>query len=486
MSLRADFLGALQNDEPLYAVHRQINVPPLREVALHEVVSRPPELLSARFETTGLAADIARRTAEESTKDAGALPLLSYLLDDMWTQMVQRGDGVLRLPAQAVELGGVLAERANAFLARNPTAEAALRRVLTLKLATVREDGEPTRRRARRSEFTDEEWRLVSELADHPHRLLVTAAPEGGETYAEVAHEAIFRRWQQLRNGWRPSAAPDLEERARRAIATAGRERRRRRGTNALLMGLALAQAQSWLVTRAEDLSRADREFIHQSLAREALERQQKERLRRRALWIGAAALVLVTAFAGVAGYQWFETEQHRIRAEQREHEAAQQRNRALLAQSRLLADLASQRTREGDAGAGILLAMEALPDQGVDAYASQAEVALLDGSHRIQEVATQGHDGWVRSAAFSPTGAPCSRIRRHGAALDAGTGREIGVLRDDGLVLSAVQPHGKHRPHRPISQRGSGTSRRAPRRRPGRTRWRGPQRRVQPAAGAS
>jgi hypothetical protein len=45
---------------------------------------------------------------------------------------------------------------------------------------------EPTRRRALRSEFTDEEWRPVSELADHPNRLLVTATPEGGETYVEV------------------------------------------------------------------------------------------------------------------------------------------------------------------------------------------------------------------------------------------------------------------------------------------------------------
>ena len=41
MSLRADFFGALQSDEPLFAAHRQINVPPLREAELREVVSRP-------------------------------------------------------------------------------------------------------------------------------------------------------------------------------------------------------------------------------------------------------------------------------------------------------------------------------------------------------------------------------------------------------------------------------------------------------------
>src|SRR5208283_4198389 len=62
---------------------------PLREAQLHEVVSKPAALLSARFETPSLAASLARQTAEESTKDAGALPLLSYLLDDMWTQMVR-------------------------------------------------------------------------------------------------------------------------------------------------------------------------------------------------------------------------------------------------------------------------------------------------------------------------------------------------------------------------------------------------------------
>jgi Novel STAND NTPase 1/TIR domain len=324
MSLRSDFLGALQNDEPLYAVHRKIDVPPLRESELCEVVSRPAALLSARFETSGLAPDIARRAAEESAKDAGALPLLSYLLDDMWTQMVERGDGVLRLPPQAMELGGVLAERANAFLAAHPKAEETLRRVLTLKLATVREDGEPTRRLARRSEFTDEEWRLVSELADHPHRLLVTAAPEGGETYAEVAHEALFRRWDKLREWmtaereflvWRSGLEAD-----RRSWEQASPGSR----NDALLMGLGLAQAQSWLAKRAEDLPRGDREFIDLSLKREELERRQKEALRRRVLVVALVALVIVTGLAVFSGLQWREAARQE-QAAQRERDRAEQ-----------------------------------------------------------------------------------------------------------------------------------------------------------------
>ena len=148
MSMRTDFLGELQKDEPLFKVHRQINVPPLREAELREVVSRPAELLSAGFEPAGLVDIITRRTAEDSVKDVGALPLLSYTLDDMWTQMVKRGDGVLRLPAQSFELGGVLVDRADTFLATHPKSQDELRRVFTLKLATVREGEEPTRRRA--------------------------------------------------------------------------------------------------------------------------------------------------------------------------------------------------------------------------------------------------------------------------------------------------------------------------------------------------
>jgi formylglycine-generating enzyme required for sulfatase activity len=295
MSLRADFFGELQADELLYGVHRQVNVPPLREAELREVVSRPAELLGARFETDGLADIITRRTAEESVKDVGALPLLSYTLDDMWTDMVRRGDGILRLPVQSFELGGVLVSRANDFLAAHPGAEAALRRVLTLRCATVREDGEPTRRRALRSDFSDEEWRLITELADYPNRLLVTVTPNGGETYAEVAHEAIFRRWDKLRE-WIAAEREFLAWRSRLEAARkswkAAVDAAKNHAPDALLMGLALDHAQSWLAKRAEDIPPADRDFIMQS-RRDA----QRRKLRVQAL-VGALAFGAVAGFA--------------------------------------------------------------------------------------------------------------------------------------------------------------------------------------------
>jgi formylglycine-generating enzyme required for sulfatase activity len=314
MSLRSDFFGDLQKDEPLYAVHRLISVPPLREAQLHEVVSKPVALLGARFEPDHLAADIAERAAEESIKDAGALPLLSYLLDDMWKSKDPKWDGVLRLPAPAIELGRVLVDRADAFMATHADAEEMLRRIFTLKLSTVRQDGEPTRRRAARSEFSDEEWRLVTELADHPNRLLVTATPEGalsttltgadakpspsaGETYAEVAHEAIFRRWDKLRDwvaaereflAWRTSL-----EGARRTWETAPPQSR----NDALLSGLLLAQAQAFLARRPGDFLRSECEFIEQSIERD---RKAKRRIR---LFQASVYVLLVGTIAGLAGW---------------------------------------------------------------------------------------------------------------------------------------------------------------------------------------
>jgi formylglycine-generating enzyme required for sulfatase activity len=163
----------------------------------------------------------------------------------------------------------------------------------------VREGEEPTRRRASRSEFTDAQWRLVSALADDPNRLLVTAAPEGGETYAEVAHEAIFRRWDTLRD-WIAAEREFLAwktgvEAARRAWeGTPDRSK-----NDALLMGLALSNAQGWLAARAQDIPEADREFIVRS--RKAA---QRRRLRAQAL-VGVLVMVIVAGVAARKYEQW-------------------------------------------------------------------------------------------------------------------------------------------------------------------------------------
>ena len=84
----------------------------------------------------------------------------------MWSQMVQRGDGMLvsrsRPWSSEARWCDVPMHSAN-----HPDAQDTLRRIFTLKLATVRKHAEPTGHRARRSEFSDEEWRLVTDDYSH-------------------------------------------------------------------------------------------------------------------------------------------------------------------------------------------------------------------------------------------------------------------------------------------------------------------------------
>ena len=224
------------------------------------------------------------------------MPLLSYTLDDMWTA---DGEGAATacsvFPRNPSSLAACWSTAPTPSWRSIPAPKQRSAHVLTLRLATVREDGEPTRRRAFRSEFSDEEWRLVSELADHPNRLLVTATTETGETYAEVAHEAIFRRWDKLREwiaaereflAWRSGL--EAARRAWQATPDASKH-------DALLMGAALTQAQSWFAKRAEDLPKVDQEFIALSIERE---RKTQARARR----VQALIYVLLVGIIGSLG----------------------------------------------------------------------------------------------------------------------------------------------------------------------------------------
>ena len=298
MSMRSDFLGGLQNDEPLFKAHRQIDVPPLREAELREVVSRPAELLSARFETAGLVDIITRRTAEDSVKDVGALPLLSYTLDDMWTQMVKRGDGMLRLPAailrtwrrarrprQHVSGGasgrrGCAAARADAAArdrARGRRADAAAR-------AHVRS----SRRRNGGSSRS---------LPTIPIAFSSRSPPRAAKPMPRSRTRRSSGAGTSCANGSPPSANFWPGEAGSKPRAALGRRRRTRSKNDALLMGFALAQAQSWLNKRCGDISENDREFIRQSVARE--KKTQIRATRGRVL----VYVLLVCIIAGLIGW---------------------------------------------------------------------------------------------------------------------------------------------------------------------------------------
>ena len=321
-SLRADYFDRLQANDALFTAYEHINVAPLDHARLGEVVAAPARALGVNFEDDRTAARItsaAVAAAADAAADAakpGALPLLSYLLTDMWNDMVKRDDATLRLPAQAIDVGGVLTSRAEAFLAANPDLETALRRLLTLRLAAVPPEGEPVRRETFREECNEAEWALATSLADHPWRLVVIGEREtDNKIVAEVAHEALLRAWPRL-GSW-------LRQEREFLIFKGEAERAERRwqaigmADNALLAGLDLARAEEWLPRRSDDLSPAVRSFVQRSIAADRARKQQQLRFQRRVSLGAAAAALLLAVVAVTAIVVRQEAEEQRQRAEQ-------------------------------------------------------------------------------------------------------------------------------------------------------------------------
>jgi TPR repeat protein len=323
-SMRSDYFGRLQADEPLFKCYEHIDVPPLDSTQLHEVVTTPAQVLGVTFEDNQTADRITAAAAAEP----GALPLLSYLLTDMWASMVKRGDASLRLPAQAIDVGGVLASRAEAFLKDHPDDESSLRRLLTLKLASVPPEGEPVRRQTTAEECTDAEWALARRLAEHPWRLVVIGERAADRRIiAEVAHEAMLRSWPRLAHWLRDERyflifKGDAERAERRWREMSGEN-------SALLTGLDLTRAEGWLPKRSEDLSREVVAFAQRSIAVDRAAKGRQLRAQRVATFAAIVAALVMASVGGFAWVKWGEADRQRAQADKERTEADLQRTDA-------------------------------------------------------------------------------------------------------------------------------------------------------------
>ena len=201
----------------------------------------------------------------------------------------------------------------------------------------------------------------------------------------------------------------------------------------------------------------------------------QEVRQQRQALKLAWSAVALLLLLAGVAGWEWNSAliaektaQEQRAVAENNEQEAVAQkqeagrqrdlavkneqlavaneerarreRDQALLTQSRFLADLSQQQTAAGDATAGMLLALEALPDQSSRddirrnrPYAVEAERALFSGYlGRREQTVLKGHTGPVNRAQFVANGRRVLTTSWDGTARlwDVESGRTVSIFR--------------------------------------------------------
>ena len=417
-TMRSEHYHLLESDPRLSAAKLELfNLPPLRQLEMLEVICRPAALTAVRYDS----GELPKELAEQAAQEANLLPLLAFLLEGMWMQMVARGDGILRLPVGG--LAEVVSERAESFVAMHRGAEDQIRDLFIRKLLVMRENDEPIPRPARRSEFSEDEWRLVCELADYPYRLLVLTTPASGQTYAEVASDAIFRSWPRFRE-WLYRERQFLVWRAK--IETVYREWQvapSELKKDALLTGLRLAEAESWLLQRANDLDAGIRQYIHLS----------KRRGSRRQRWVAASAIffALISISATGAAYQAF-----------RERQIAKAQTIEAQAQ-RKIAEVALRSANTANLRTGSVISPEGRRLLALD---PNGQVRVIDlASDRVIGVIVG--NGEITSAAFSPNGA---RIATGGTTKeveiwDAATLSQIAVLRGatDAIRSLAFSPDG-------------------------------------------
>jgi WD40 repeat protein len=192
-----------------------------------------------------------------------------------------------------------------------------------------------------------------------------------------------------------------------------------------LLRSPVLEEAERWIAARPEGAPMPTEET--QALIAES----RRAATRRRNIVTGglAAGLLLATGLAGLAYWQ------REIAVEQR-MTAIEQRNRAQIAQSRLIADVATREAEAGDVLTAMLLALDGLPDArgGVDRpYVPEAELALFNSRQRLREITVlKGHERFLTGATFSPDGSRVVTASNDATARlwDAITGEEIAALK--------------------------------------------------------
>jgi tetratricopeptide (TPR) repeat protein len=176
---------------------------------LSQMIRRPAEAADVAFEvhaTTNVPLNDV--VAEEVGREPGALPLLSYVLDQLYRVDIIVGQGDTLTYATYESLGrlqGAIAKKADAVLQGcAPEDRLALGSVLFALVSKGTEEAGVERNIARRVPLSTfppgtARRRLVDAFLDAGARLLVTDANQGASASVRVAHEALISSWPTAR-----------------------------------------------------------------------------------------------------------------------------------------------------------------------------------------------------------------------------------------------------------------------------------------------
>jgi WD40 repeat protein len=385
---------------------------PPNPAEIAEIIRGPAAKAGVEFGKDEVGVALDARLAEDAAREPGALPLLSYALDELHRRdrrNPEGGPGRTRLRWETYRdigfLKGAITRRADemlAELARHGVDDRAVARVLRhLVSLDDSEGGRPVARTAPLEMFAEATpERLLVDAFLRPDMRLFIAEGDAAGARLRIAHEALLTEWERARR----TIAEDAVNLARRRRL----EEAERRWHNAapadcagllLRAGLELNEAEALTAAWADELDPALLGYVEES---------------RRA---------------------------ERRRIEDREENArrlAERLAEAQLNEARFLTSTAEAELRDGHIERALLIARAALPrdmrkpDRPIWKGAFGA-IANAKARDRAIAVAV-GHQGGVRSAAFSPDG------RRLVTASWDGTGRLWNAA--DGALLATLRGH--------------------------------------------
>jgi WD40 repeat protein/DNA-binding SARP family transcriptional activator len=308
VTLRADFYDhplRYRSLAELVREHTEV-VLPLAAAELERATVGPAAQVGVTIEPAVVAQVVA-----DVVDQPGSLPLLQYAL----TELFDRRENATLTADDYRQLGGVsgaLARRAEEELAGLDTDGQQAAHQLLLRLVTLGEGVEDTRRRVSRAELQSllpdpDRMAAVIEAFGRARLLSFDHNPDTREPTVEVAHEALLREWGRLR-GWIEAAREDLRTERRLAAATqdwADADR----GPSFLAAGPRLEQFEALEARGAIALTPEERAFVAASLAErdrvaavEAARREREQALERRSLWRLRALAAVLTVAALLAG----------------------------------------------------------------------------------------------------------------------------------------------------------------------------------------
>jgi WD40 repeat protein/energy-coupling factor transporter ATP-binding protein EcfA2 len=279
ITLRDDFLGQAIDYPPFGEQLQQWKpefILSMNPQELKDAIEKPAQKLDVQLQE-GLTQII----LDAVNGEPGSLPLLEFALKLLWEK---QSDGKLTHAAYE-EIGGVEKALANhAEKVYQKLTEDEQQRVQHIFTQLVRPGAgtEDTRRLATRAEVREDNWELVTYLANQDARLVVTGRDEAtGEATVEVVHEALIRGWERLRQ-WMEADREFRTWQERLRVAMQIWENSQR-DEGALLRGALLVEAETWVEQRADVISPAEKEFIQTSREHQAQEEQHERELRRQA-----------------------------------------------------------------------------------------------------------------------------------------------------------------------------------------------------------